>query len=167
MFNFVSCVFVSLFGKWINWYKIGLCYVSKSLSSLLSMNVLHELHSSASVREPATCLSFSFQDIASTEQPDAPTLPLQSDLGPRFEVKGMTFPSAPPLGSDSACEVYTSEKLNFLWKSWSWKVQYTHTYKFSSVWHKRRSLTCFYTVISAGFLTTSVVTFIALNKHVN
>ncbi|KAG7230281.1 hypothetical protein INR49_024385 [Caranx melampygus] len=52
--------------------------------------------------------------VASTEQPDAPTLPLHSDPGPQFVVKGLTFPSAPLLGSDSVCEVYTSEKLNFL-----------------------------------------------------
>ncbi|CAK6956583.1 uncharacterized protein LOC128363195 isoform X1 [Scomber scombrus] len=40
---------------------------------------------------------------------------LSSDSGPTFELKGTTFPSAPPLSSDSAyCDVYTSDKLNFL-----------------------------------------------------
>uniref|UniRef100_UPI0037E976E2 uncharacterized protein n=1 Tax=Semicossyphus pulcher TaxID=241346 RepID=UPI0037E976E2 len=37
------------------------------------------------------------------------------DTEPRFEIKGMKAPSAPPLGSDSTvCNVYTSDKLNFL-----------------------------------------------------
>ncbi|XP_053180112.1 uncharacterized protein LOC128363195 isoform X3 [Scomber japonicus] len=40
---------------------------------------------------------------------------LSSDSGPTFEFKGTTFPSAPPLSSDSAnCDVYNSDKLNFL-----------------------------------------------------
>ncbi|XP_012711114.2 uncharacterized protein LOC105920148 [Fundulus heteroclitus] len=38
-----------------------------------------------------------------------------SDAEPRFELKGMTFPSAPPLGSDvTISDVYNSDKLNFL-----------------------------------------------------
>ncbi|XP_074503703.1 uncharacterized protein LOC141774774 [Sebastes fasciatus] len=46
---------------------------------------------------------------------DAPTVPVHSDPGPQFELKGVTFPSAPPLYSDSEhCAVYTSDKLNFL-----------------------------------------------------
>ncbi|XP_030252214.1 uncharacterized protein LOC115568771 isoform X2 [Sparus aurata] len=45
----------------------------------------------------------------------APTVPIQSDGQPRFELKGMSFSSAPPLSSDSPYgDVYTSEKLNFL-----------------------------------------------------
>ncbi|XP_070769568.1 uncharacterized protein [Enoplosus armatus] len=52
---------------------------------------------------------------ALAEQADAPTVPIQSDLEPRFELKAMSFPSAPPLSSDSTyCDVYTSDKLNFL-----------------------------------------------------
>ncbi|KAM7389710.1 hypothetical protein PAMP_023673 [Pampus punctatissimus] len=40
---------------------------------------------------------------------------LSSDFVPMFELKGVTFPSAPPLSSDSTyCDVYTSDKLNFL-----------------------------------------------------
>ncbi|XP_076594598.1 uncharacterized protein LOC143325444 [Chaetodon auriga] len=39
---------------------------------------------------------------------------LSSDPEPKFELKGLTFPSAPPLSSDFAvCHVYTSDKLNF------------------------------------------------------
>ncbi|XP_037635539.1 uncharacterized protein LOC119494011 isoform X1 [Sebastes umbrosus] len=38
---------------------------------------------------------------------------LSSDPEQRFELKGLTFPSAPPLGSDSTvCDVYTSDKLS-------------------------------------------------------
>nr|XP_046262346.1 uncharacterized protein LOC124068277 isoform X2 [Scatophagus argus] len=38
-----------------------------------------------------------------------------SDPDPRFELKGLAFPSAPPLSSDSTfCDVYSSDKLNFL-----------------------------------------------------
>lgn len=38
-----------------------------------------------------------------------------SDSDPKFEFKGMVFPSAPPLSSDSSIpDVYTSDKLNFL-----------------------------------------------------
>ncbi|XP_041800145.1 uncharacterized protein LOC121611590 [Chelmon rostratus] len=50
----------------------------------------------------------------------APSLSLGSDCHssdpePKFELKGLAFPSAPPLSSDSAfCDVYTSDKLNFL-----------------------------------------------------
>ncbi|KAM8732731.1 uncharacterized protein AB9X84_024684 [Acanthopagrus schlegelii] len=44
-----------------------------------------------------------------------PTVPVQSDSQPRFELKGTSFSSVPPLSSDSPCgDVYTSEKLNFL-----------------------------------------------------
>ncbi|XP_034546851.1 uncharacterized protein LOC117818093 [Notolabrus celidotus] len=40
---------------------------------------------------------------------------LSSDPGPRFELTGLTGPSAPPLSSDStACGVYSSDKLNYL-----------------------------------------------------
>ncbi|XP_071373467.1 uncharacterized protein [Centroberyx affinis] len=40
---------------------------------------------------------------------------LSSDPEPRFELKGLSFPSAPPLSSDSTqCDVYTSDKLNFI-----------------------------------------------------
>ncbi|KAK5864843.1 hypothetical protein PBY51_016052 [Eleginops maclovinus] len=53
--------------------------------------------------------------LAASGQTDAPTFPVHSDPEPRFEVKGMTFPSAPPLKSDSTIsDVYTSSKLNFL-----------------------------------------------------
>ncbi|XP_041652825.1 uncharacterized protein LOC121515932 [Cheilinus undulatus] len=48
----------------------------------------------------------------------APTLGsdcLSSDPGPRFELKGLNTASALPLSSDSTfCNVYTSDKLNFL-----------------------------------------------------
>ncbi|GLD53612.1 uncharacterized protein AKAME5_002835900 [Lates japonicus] len=38
-----------------------------------------------------------------------------SDYEPKFDLKGPRFPSAPPLSSDSTfCDVYTSDKLNFL-----------------------------------------------------
>ncbi|XP_018555145.1 uncharacterized protein LOC108899262 [Lates calcarifer] len=38
-----------------------------------------------------------------------------SDYEPKFDLKGLRFPSAPPLSSDSTfCDVYTSDKLNFL-----------------------------------------------------
>ncbi|KAG8004060.1 hypothetical protein GBF38_008142, partial [Nibea albiflora] len=51
----------------------------------------------------------------SAQQEDVPTVPVPSDPEPRFEVKGLTFPSAPPLSSDSTgSDVYTSDKLNFL-----------------------------------------------------
>lgn len=40
---------------------------------------------------------------------------LSSDPEPKFELKGLTFPFAPPLSSDSTfSDVYTSDKLNFL-----------------------------------------------------
>ncbi|XP_044220676.1 uncharacterized protein LOC122991107 [Thunnus albacares] len=40
---------------------------------------------------------------------------LSSDSGPMFELKGVNFPSAPPLSSNSDYnDVYTSDKLNFL-----------------------------------------------------
>lgn len=40
---------------------------------------------------------------------------LSSDPGPRFELKGLNTTFAPPLSSDStSCDVYTSDKLNFL-----------------------------------------------------
>ncbi|XP_029917589.1 uncharacterized protein LOC115366343 isoform X2 [Myripristis murdjan] len=40
---------------------------------------------------------------------------LSSDTDLRFELKELTVPSAPPLSSDSNfCDVYTSDKLNFL-----------------------------------------------------
>ncbi|XP_029296756.1 uncharacterized protein LOC115014211 isoform X2 [Cottoperca gobio] len=45
----------------------------------------------------------------------APPVPVHSDSEPRYELKGMTFPSAPPLSSESTtCDVYTSAKFNFL-----------------------------------------------------
>lgn len=53
-------------------------------------------------------------------QGDAPAPSLGSDClssepPPMFELKGLTFPSAPPLGSESTIsDVYTSDKLNFL-----------------------------------------------------
>ncbi|XP_026212907.1 uncharacterized protein LOC113160070 [Anabas testudineus] len=51
---------------------------------------------------------------APAEKPDAATAPLCSDIEPRFELKGVTFPSFFPLSSDSGyCDVYTSDKLNF------------------------------------------------------
>lgn len=60
-----------------------------------------------------TLVSFSLQVSAAEEQADAPSV-LVTDTEPRFELKGMTFPSAPPLSSDSShCDVYTSDKLNF------------------------------------------------------
>lgn len=40
---------------------------------------------------------------------------LVSGPEPQFELKGLTLPSAPPLSSDTSfCDVYTSDKLNFL-----------------------------------------------------
>ncbi|XP_068444525.1 uncharacterized protein [Clinocottus analis] len=70
-----------------------------------------EVHDHPSVNLPPAYSQVS----ASAEQPDAPTVPVSSDLEPRFEMKGMTFPTAPLLSSDSThCDVYTSEKLNFL-----------------------------------------------------
>ncbi|XP_014846741.1 PREDICTED: lysine-rich arabinogalactan protein 19-like isoform X2 [Poecilia mexicana] len=37
------------------------------------------------------------------------------DAEPRFQLKGLAFPSAPPLSSDApTCDVYNSDKLNFL-----------------------------------------------------
>ncbi|XP_008418420.1 uncharacterized protein LOC103471298 [Poecilia reticulata] len=38
-----------------------------------------------------------------------------TDAEPRFQPKGLAFPSAPPLSSDTpTCDVYNSDKLNFL-----------------------------------------------------
>ncbi|XP_023251820.1 uncharacterized protein LOC111646536 [Seriola lalandi dorsalis] len=52
---------------------------------------------------------------APAEQADAPTAPLYSDPAPRFELKGMTFPSVSPLSSNpTCCDVYNSDKLNLL-----------------------------------------------------
>ncbi|XP_008291364.1 uncharacterized protein LOC103365653 isoform X3 [Stegastes partitus] len=53
--------------------------------------------------------------IASSEPQHAVTVPLSSDSGPRFEVRGMDFDAAAPLGSDATqSNVYNSDKLNFL-----------------------------------------------------
>ncbi|XP_054890666.1 uncharacterized protein LOC129362886 [Poeciliopsis prolifica] len=39
---------------------------------------------------------------------------ISPDAEPRFQLKGLAFPSAPPLSSDApTCNVYTSDKLNF------------------------------------------------------
>ncbi|XP_061581177.1 uncharacterized protein LOC133446953 [Cololabis saira] len=55
----------------------------------------------------------SIQVSAPAEHADAPTVPLNSEYEPRFELKGMNFD--PPLSSDSThYDVYTSDKLNFL-----------------------------------------------------
>lgn len=44
-----------------------------------------------------------------------PAFSTSSDSDPKFEFKGMAFPSAPPLSSDTSIpNVYTSDKLNFL-----------------------------------------------------
>ncbi|GAA6235843.1 uncharacterized protein LOC108899276 isoform X1 [Lates japonicus] len=52
---------------------------------------------------------------APAEPADTPTIPLCSDPEPLFELKGINFSSALPLNSDSGhCDVYTSDKLNFL-----------------------------------------------------
>ncbi|XP_010770050.1 uncharacterized protein isoform X2 [Notothenia coriiceps] len=69
------------------------------------------IHNHPSVEMPPT-----YSEIfAASGQTDAPTFPVHSDPEPRFEVKGMTLPSAPPLSSDSTIsDVYTSSKLNFL-----------------------------------------------------
>ncbi|XP_075959985.1 uncharacterized protein LOC142963156 isoform X2 [Anarhichas minor] len=68
------------------------------------------------VRDHPVDLPPSYSEVsAPAEQPDAPTVPVHSDPEPTFEFKGMTFTSAPPLGSDSTnSDVYTSDKLNFL-----------------------------------------------------
>lgn len=53
-------------------------------------------------------------------QSAAPVPPISSNIissntEPTFELKGVTFPSAPPLSSDlTSSDVYTSDKLNFL-----------------------------------------------------
>ncbi|KAL6117692.1 uncharacterized protein ACO6RY_15424 [Pungitius sinensis] len=53
--------------------------------------------------------------LLEAQQPIAPTAPVHHDPEPKFEFKGMTFPSTPPLEPDSGrCDVYTSDKLNFL-----------------------------------------------------
>ncbi|XP_077958299.1 uncharacterized protein LOC144382920 isoform X2 [Gasterosteus aculeatus] len=53
--------------------------------------------------------------LPDAQQPAAPSLPVHHDPEPKFEFKGVTFPCAPPLESDSSrCDVYTSDKLNFL-----------------------------------------------------
>lgn len=40
---------------------------------------------------------------------------LSSEAEPTFELKGSISPSAPPLSSDTTfCDVYNSDKLNFL-----------------------------------------------------
>lgn len=45
----------------------------------------------------------------------APSIFLSSEPELTFELKGVTFPTAPPLSSDSTLsDVYTSDKLNFL-----------------------------------------------------
>lgn len=66
-----------------------------------------------------TYLPFSLQVSAPAEKADAATVPYDTNNEPRFELKGMTFPSSLPLSSDSTyCDVYTSDKLNFKWKPW-------------------------------------------------
>ncbi|KAL3044887.1 hypothetical protein OYC64_013207 [Pagothenia borchgrevinki] len=69
------------------------------------------IHNHPSVEMPPT-----YSEIfGASGQTDAPTFPVHSDPEPQFEVKGMNFPSAPPLSSDSTIsDVYTSSKLNFL-----------------------------------------------------
>ncbi|XP_037316885.2 uncharacterized protein LOC119210710 isoform X2 [Pungitius pungitius] len=53
--------------------------------------------------------------LLEAQQPIAPTAPVHHDPEPKFEFKGMTFPSTPPLEPDSGrSDVYTSDKLNFL-----------------------------------------------------
>ncbi|KAE8285985.1 hypothetical protein D5F01_LYC15665 [Larimichthys crocea] len=55
--------------------------------------------------------------VASGGQGVTPAPSVGSDVPePRFELKGMSFPSAPPLGSDTShlSDVYNSDKLNFL-----------------------------------------------------
>ncbi|KAK1903587.1 Glutamate 5-kinase [Dissostichus eleginoides] len=64
---------------------------------------------------PSEAMPPTYSEIFGSGQTDAPTFPVHSDPEPRFEVNRMTFPSAPPLSSDSTIsDVYTSGKLNFL-----------------------------------------------------
>lgn len=68
------------------------------------------------------CLTCPFQ-VAAPSQPTASPAGfnaqanfLSTDVEPTFELKGSNFLSAPPLSSDStSADVYTSDKLNFLW----------------------------------------------------
>lgn len=65
----------------------------------------------------APALSFTSDALSSTADTPAPPYSSgapSSNPEPRFELKGMTFASAPPLSSDSAySDVYTSDKLSF------------------------------------------------------
>ncbi|KAI3351769.1 hypothetical protein L3Q82_020608, partial [Scortum barcoo] len=55
------------------------------------------------------------QVVAAAEQTYTPTVPVPSEAEPKFELKGVTFLSAPPLSSESSfSNVYNSDKLNFL-----------------------------------------------------
>jgi hypothetical protein len=69
------------------------------------------LHVSSS--QPQVVASTASHEPASTAFLGVDTL--SSDAGPQFELKGMLFPSAPPLSSHTSfSDVYTSDKLNFL-----------------------------------------------------
>ncbi|XP_017282605.1 uncharacterized protein LOC108242329 isoform X1 [Kryptolebias marmoratus] len=71
--------------------------------------------------QPGSNISFPQIEVAPQSYPGpmaAPTFSsdfLSSDAEPRFELKGFSVPSANPLSSDTpSCDVYTSEKLEFL-----------------------------------------------------
>lgn len=58
---------------------------------------------------------FFLQVTPLAKQEEAPTITPNSDAEPRFELKGTVFNSDAPLSSSSTyCDVYTSEKINFL-----------------------------------------------------
>ncbi|XP_073343769.1 uncharacterized protein [Pagrus major] len=69
------------------------------------------------INNPPTTVPPAYSEVflAPAEPTVAPTVPVESDGQPRFELKGTSFSSAPPLSSDSPYgDVYTSDKLNFL-----------------------------------------------------
>ncbi|XP_056294999.1 uncharacterized protein LOC130209400 isoform X3 [Pseudoliparis swirei] len=83
----------------------------------------HQLMQPSAAEQPPPAYEYPSESLpppypevsAPVEQPDAPSGPVYSDPEPKFEMKGVTFPSTPLLSSDStSCDVYTSEKFNFL-----------------------------------------------------
>ncbi|KAL3972955.1 NADH dehydrogenase (ubiquinone) 1 beta subcomplex subunit 2 [Sarotherodon galilaeus] len=69
------------------------------------------IHSSAAMDAPPA-----YREVTPlVKQEEAPTITPNSDAEPRFELKGTVFNSGAPLSSSSTyCDVYTSEKINFL-----------------------------------------------------
>ncbi|KAF1384645.1 hypothetical protein PFLUV_G00122350 [Perca fluviatilis] len=81
-------------------------------------NSYQPMNSLVSGEHTTTSLEPSVEPLGGQGGDPAPTLGfdcLSSDPVPKFELKGLSIPSALPLVSDSTfCDVYTSDKLNFL-----------------------------------------------------